>query len=1605
MDRLGIIIDTKYNLNIKDLRAKLDAFSKSSGLKLDLNFDASIYDKLTKTTEKFINGSNEANIVVTKMNEKMGKTVTITKQLNKATGDYDETLKTVVIDQNKIVKEAEKIAKTKMNSSHTEALVMNKDYNASMKETLELQYKIRREAEKVNKIKIEQAQVEALAINKEYDSSYDETLNLQYKIAREAEKIAATEQKTQVAMEKQLKAAKDKFEIDSRTTKRKYGNIGNTAEDVNDIARSLNNVVVQEGKFIDATNRSEVELRDFSTELKRVEANAKDLGFNSAQQDVRAFGDELAHSAKKFMEFYVIGGVISGLFREFKDGVSNLNLINKSLTDIRVVTGMNALEAMKLGKSYNAMGKSMGATTTELLSGATEWYRQGKTNLEAQELVKASIIESKLAATTSAEATEYLTSVLNGYKMEAKDVMTIVDQMVSVDNSAATSVAELSLALQRSSNSAAQAGVGLNKLLGYVGTVSSVTRKSAESIGESFKTMFSRMENVKLGQLDEDGLGINDVEIALNNVGISIRDSQDEFRNMGSVLDDVSDKWGTLTGVEQSAIAGTIAGIRQRENFLVLMNNYATAVDLSAEALNSEGLAVERYGIYLQETESALNTFKVTSEGLWQNTISSETIQNVIGLGTGLLNLVDSFGLLKSLIPIVVTLFATYNKTTRTMITSLILSKTARDTETAGIHANTAAKSANTIATTAMMSAMTFGISLLAVGVITSITTAIGKMTKAVEEQRETVENLNTEIDDLNTKIKELYEKKEVSNSDIIELDVLERQLAVKKELQKIENEKLMNKELFGQGFGSGVKQELNNIEKSVSGLQSFFNESGVKPEAIVGYREGVLELENTLLSQEQTLERYKKMYGDELPMEAKVLETSIESLKSGFEELYYTMWKANGNDGTIEDFRQIRIEMEKISKSGISDGLDKATDSFNSLAEAQEAAIKIQEDAVRAMDDFQSSASSLASISEELAKNGKLEASSIIDLIQKYPQYTSRILDLNSGKESSINLSEALFNVEKSLAVQKANEALASAKLVAANFSEVKSLKSIFDMKNKLSQFKKFDDGTYGFGTKVTDKAFQEQQNADKIVRDSEAALKYINSLSLSDFSKSDTSSSTKSTSTLDPYFKQLNELNELKNQQSILENKQELDKQDRSKEILTNLDLQQKKLHEVNELRRKDESILKSQISKMSAKEKLSEKGVKLQEELADLTNDIATTSNEWLTIENEKTKLLSEQAELRKTEYKDQLDIIESIRSNVESLVKQELQDEIDAYSAIVDKQIEQLDNEEKLSNYAKSRGELTEEIAKLQNNLTSLSLDDSNETIAEKLTLEKQLKDKRKALTDLSNAYSKAEEKQALQDSKEAYTKSIQEKLNSASFIVEETNRRMTEMLSGSANTLYDELVTWNSVYGTGIDTDITGAWDKAIVSLQKYKSLLPGATVGDITNALSKGTESGFSIKELSTRAQMMSNSSQWKETQDPTVKKALHDANVNLAKEIGAIFDVATGRYKLRGAYLYANGGMVDSPTLGILGEQANDKDWIFNNGQLKQVLKESTKLAVARIFSNESSPKINNNSSVSSNNRFYITGTFDSKERVNDMTDSIENMMARKGLIVNNNN
>ena len=271
-----------------------------------------------------------------------------------------------------------------------------------------------------------------------------------------------------------------------------------------------------------------------------------------------------------------------------------------------------------------------------------EWLRQGKSVEDTTKLLTASTMLSKVGMIEASEATELMTSTLNGYKMGAEEALSLVDKLSAVDLAYATSAQEIAVAMQYVASSANQAGVDIDQLIGLITVGSETTRLSAETIGNAWKTLITRFQNVKLGKFtSDDGEDLNQVETILDQFGIKLRDTEDEWRNLGDVIDDIGNKWSELTSVEKSAIATQVAGTRQANIFIATMDNYNKVTDATKVSQDSAGTATEKYQHYIESLDAKVNQFISTWDKLVNNMNQSGFFGAVIDAGTTLIGVLD----------------------------------------------------------------------------------------------------------------------------------------------------------------------------------------------------------------------------------------------------------------------------------------------------------------------------------------------------------------------------------------------------------------------------------------------------------------------------------------------------------------------------------------------------------------------------------------------------------------------------------------------------------------------------------------------------------------------------------------------------------------------------------------------------------------------------------------------------------------------------------------------------------------------------------------------------------------------------------------------------
>jgi hypothetical protein len=147
----------------------------------------------------------------------------------------------------------------------------------------------------------------------------------------------------------------------------------------------------------------------------------------------------IAIAIDKMLLWKIAGDIVFGTYKKVQDSITYIEELNAEIVKLQYVTGQSEEQVYQIADAYNGLAASMRMSTLEVSKGALEWMRQGKTAQEAITLTRQSMYLSKLGNLDAAQATEYLTSALNGFKLEAKDASGVVDKLIALDNNYSTS--------------------------------------------------------------------------------------------------------------------------------------------------------------------------------------------------------------------------------------------------------------------------------------------------------------------------------------------------------------------------------------------------------------------------------------------------------------------------------------------------------------------------------------------------------------------------------------------------------------------------------------------------------------------------------------------------------------------------------------------------------------------------------------------------------------------------------------------------------------------------------------------------------------------------------------------------------------------------------------------------------------------------------------------------------------------------------------------------------------------------------------------------------------------------------------------------------------
>ena len=347
---------------------------------------------------------------------------------------------------------------------------------------------------------------------------------------------------------------------------------------------------------------------------------------------------ELTTTLTNAVKWSLASSAVHAFMGSMSSAINYAKELDTALNDIRIVTGYGSNHMAEFAKQAQAAAEQLSTTSAEYAKAALIFYQQGLTGKDVTERTDAVIKMANVTGQSAKIVSDQMTAIWNNFDNGTKSLEYYADAITALGAATASSTDEIAAGLEKFAAISDSVGLSYEYATAALATVTAETRQSAETVGTAFKTIFARIQGLDLGDTLDDGVDLNKYSKALEKIGVNVLDANGNLRDMDSTLNAIGDKWVLLGNEQKTALAQTVAGVRQYSQFMALMENW-DQVKLNVEvAQDSEGTLQSQQSIWEESWKAATNNVKNSLHNLWDNFIDTDTI---IELTNGLADIID----------------------------------------------------------------------------------------------------------------------------------------------------------------------------------------------------------------------------------------------------------------------------------------------------------------------------------------------------------------------------------------------------------------------------------------------------------------------------------------------------------------------------------------------------------------------------------------------------------------------------------------------------------------------------------------------------------------------------------------------------------------------------------------------------------------------------------------------------------------------------------------------------------------------------------------------------------------------------------------------------
>lgn len=394
------------------------------------------------------------------------------------------------------------------------------------------------------------------------------------------------------------------------------------------------------------------DLKKLESSFKKVRADVYELGqtgqsaFDKLKNNIRnIFGDIVTRYLS-----------INDWIRYIRDGSQAVIDLDNALVELKIISNAQSTILSDVSQKAYELGNNIGFSTSEIIKSITEWKRLGNTMNDSILLAEQAGRLATGGLMDVSTATSVLTSSMQAFKIEAKDLNKVIDQYIYLGNNYAITSEDLATSLTKSIAALKVAGNNLEQVEALE-VAGNTIMQDADTVSNALKVVSMRLRGTAGSALEEigeetDGLIENSSKLekkvkSLTKTmsspdGISIINKiNNSYKSTYQILLEISKVWNQIGDAQKSELLEIIAGKTRGSVVASLLESGDILESAYNDAVNnSAGAGEKAIENSLTASEKKIQILQNTLKYAAQQLIDSDMLKSLID---GLNELVELF--------------------------------------------------------------------------------------------------------------------------------------------------------------------------------------------------------------------------------------------------------------------------------------------------------------------------------------------------------------------------------------------------------------------------------------------------------------------------------------------------------------------------------------------------------------------------------------------------------------------------------------------------------------------------------------------------------------------------------------------------------------------------------------------------------------------------------------------------------------------------------------------------------------------------------------------------------------------------------------------------